>query len=142
MQIKIVTDLSKAFDCLPHKPLIATLHAYGFGMKSRNLIYDYLSNGKQRFIARNVAWGSTGINSRAITIHCFSLWFILLSRRYGYNKLCGRYHPFKRQFTQKLHINELEETCYSFQMVDMVLTRNFGKITFYENWEKYKRVIA
>ena len=34
-------------DCLTHEPLIAKLHAYGFDMKSLNLIYDYLSNRNQ-----------------------------------------------------------------------------------------------
>ena len=42
-----VTDLSKAFDCLPHQLLIATFHAYSFDMKLLNLRYDYLSNRKQ-----------------------------------------------------------------------------------------------
>ena len=43
-----LTDLSKVFDCLPHELLIVTLHSYGFDMKSLNLIYDYLSNRKQK----------------------------------------------------------------------------------------------
>ena len=44
----LLTDLSKAFDCLSHELLIAKLHAYGFDKKSLVLIYNYLSNRKQR----------------------------------------------------------------------------------------------
>ena len=44
----LLTDLSKAFDCLPHDIIIAKLNAYGFDMKALNFIYDYLSNHKQR----------------------------------------------------------------------------------------------
>ena len=44
----MLTDLSKAFDCLSHELLIAKLHAYGFDKKSLVLIYNYLSNRKQR----------------------------------------------------------------------------------------------
>ena len=44
----LLTDLSKAFDCLRHSIIIAKLNAYGFDMKTLNFIYDYLSNRKQR----------------------------------------------------------------------------------------------
>ena len=44
----LLTDLSKAFDCLPHDIIIAKLNAYGFDMKALNFIYDYLRNRKQR----------------------------------------------------------------------------------------------
>ena len=44
----LLTDLSKAFDCLRHNIIIAKLNAYGFEMKTLNFIYDYLSNRKQR----------------------------------------------------------------------------------------------
>ena len=41
-------DLSKSFDCLSHELLIAKLDAYGFDKRSLVLIYNYLSNRKQR----------------------------------------------------------------------------------------------
>ena len=44
----LMTDLSKAFDCLSHDLLIAKLDAYGFDKKSLKLVYSYLSNRKQR----------------------------------------------------------------------------------------------
>ena len=44
----ILTDLSKAFDCLSHDLLIAKLEAYGFGKSALRFIYDYLKNRMQR----------------------------------------------------------------------------------------------
>ena len=42
----LLTDLSKAFDCLSHELLIAKLHAYGFDLPALKLIDSYLSNRK------------------------------------------------------------------------------------------------
>ena len=44
----LLTDLSKAFDCLNHELLIAKLEAYGFDHESLTYIYSYLSERKQR----------------------------------------------------------------------------------------------
>ena len=44
----VLTDLSKAFDCLNHDFLIAKLNAYGFSLPALRLIHHYLSNRKQR----------------------------------------------------------------------------------------------
>ena len=44
----LLTDLSKAFDCLNHELLTAKLNAYGFTLPALRLIHDYLSNRKQR----------------------------------------------------------------------------------------------
>ena len=44
----VLTDLSKAFDCINHQLLIAKLEAYGIGNEALYFIYDYLSNRKQR----------------------------------------------------------------------------------------------
>ena len=44
----LLTDLSKAFDCLNHELLIAKLNSYGFDFKSLKLINSYLTDRKQR----------------------------------------------------------------------------------------------
>ena len=44
----ILTDLSKAFDCLSHDLLIAKLEAYGFDKSALLFIQDYLKSRKQR----------------------------------------------------------------------------------------------
>ena len=44
----LLTDLSKAFDCINHELLIAKLAAYGFDRSSLSFIFSYLSNRKQR----------------------------------------------------------------------------------------------
>ena len=49
----LLTDLSKAFDCISHELLVAKLYAYGFTKLSLNLVNDYLSERKQRTKIRN-----------------------------------------------------------------------------------------
>ena len=44
----VLTDLSKAFDCLNHKLIIAKLEAYGFNYDALGFIHNYLTNRKQR----------------------------------------------------------------------------------------------
>ena len=44
----LLTDLSKAYDCLDHELLMAKLKAYGFNLAALKLVHDYLSNRKQR----------------------------------------------------------------------------------------------
>ena len=44
----ILTDLSKAFDCISHDLLIAKLHSYGFDKSALLFVYDYLKNRVQR----------------------------------------------------------------------------------------------
>ena len=39
----LLTNLSKAFDCMTHGLLVAKLHALNFGMNVLNLIFDYLT---------------------------------------------------------------------------------------------------
>ena len=44
----LLTDLSKAFDCINHELLIAKMEAYGFDHSSLTYICSYLSDRKQR----------------------------------------------------------------------------------------------
>ena len=44
----VLTDLSKAFDCLPHNLLLCKLTAYGVDYKAYELIGSYFSDRKQR----------------------------------------------------------------------------------------------
>ena len=60
----LLTDLSKAFDCLNHKLFVAKLDAYGFTLPALKLVHDYLSDRKQR----------TRVNNS------YSTWFEILFR--------------------------------------------------------------
>ena len=44
----LLTDLSKAFDCLSHELIIAKLNAYELSLSALKLIQSYLSERKQR----------------------------------------------------------------------------------------------
>jgi hypothetical protein len=44
----ILMDLSKAFDCLPHRLLLSKMHAYGISLETCNLFLSYLTNRYQR----------------------------------------------------------------------------------------------
>ena len=43
----LLTDLSKAFNCLPYELIIAKLNAYGFNLPAAKIMHSYLSHRKQ-----------------------------------------------------------------------------------------------
>ena len=49
----LLTDLSKAFDCIVHDFLIAKLEAYGFSYETLKVIYNYLTDRKHRAKVNN-----------------------------------------------------------------------------------------
>ena len=49
----LLTDLSKASDCIPHDLIIAKIHAYDFDMPSLKLMNSYLTNRHQRIKINN-----------------------------------------------------------------------------------------
>ena len=49
----VLTDLSKAFECVNHDLLIAKLEAYGLDINVLNLIHSYLSDRKHRTKTNN-----------------------------------------------------------------------------------------
>ena len=57
----VLTDLSKAFDCIDHKLLIAKLNIYGFDNLNLTFIWSYLSETKQRtkIISSFSSWAET-----------------------------------------------------------------------------------
>ena len=59
----LLTDLSKAFDCLNHELPIAKLEVYGVGQSSLSYIYSYLSDRKQRTKVNNSYSSWSNINS-------------------------------------------------------------------------------
>ena len=80
----LMTDLSKAFDCLRHELLIPKLGTYGFDIKPVKLIQQYLSNRKQRVNVGNAYSSWKEIHRDQSLAHLFSksfcVTYLLLQR--------------------------------------------------------------
>ena len=72
-----LTDLSKAFDCLPHELLIAKLHAFSFKLAALRFVNSYLSKKKKQRTKinesyssseKNLIWSTTRIYFRAFIV--------------------------------------------------------------------------
>ena len=47
MEVPLLTDLYKAFDCISNDLFISKQKAFGFQTDARNLVFNYLSNSKK-----------------------------------------------------------------------------------------------
>ena len=56
----VLTDLSKAFDCIPHDLLIAKVSDYDFRDETLSYIYSYLTNRRHCVLINNTYECPTG----------------------------------------------------------------------------------
>ena len=114
----LMTDLSKAFDCLSHDLLIVKLDAYGFDKKSLKLVYSYLSNRKQR-VKINDTYSSLGeilfgvpqgsiLGSLLFNIFICDMFYFL--EDYGIANHADDSTPYSAKSNHKLVIDELEKS--------------------------------
>ena len=75
----LLTDLSKAFYCLPHDLLIAKLHAYGVDIPSLKLLHSHLTKRKQKVKLKpstfRVLNFSSAFRKAPYLDHCYSTYF-------------------------------------------------------------------
>ena len=88
----LLTDLSNALSCLDHELLTAKLNTYGYSLSALQLIYDYLSNIKQRAkIHDNYSFWLEilfSVNSWSTSFLYFLDGSLFCGKRYRYFTLC------------------------------------------------------
>jgi len=67
----LLTDLSKASDCLPYRLLVAKSNAYGLNPDACMLIANYFINTLQRVKIGNVKSGWMGLEKGALQVSMF-----------------------------------------------------------------------
>ena len=90
-----LTDLSQAYDWLPHQFLLAKLHVYGFSISALRMIHSYLTNRKQRTKIHFIysSWEeilfrlSARIHFGTLTVEFISQWYLSYNERYTLCKL-------------------------------------------------------
>ena len=85
----LLTDLFKAFDCLPHELLIAKLHAYVVDIPTLKLLHSYLTKTKTKseiewhvqFAVRNYLRNSARLHTWTVAIKRISMRLIPIFSR-------------------------------------------------------------
>ena len=90
----LLTDLSKAFDCLSYELLLAKLHAFGFSIATLKLIHSYLTNRAEnkskllQVLGGNIVCCTTWIHSRTFIVQDLPVLPIFHNERNWLRKLC------------------------------------------------------
>ena len=133
----VLMDLSKAFDTINHKLLIAKLRAYGFSISSLEVLYDYFSNRWQRtkinssfstmsLVTCGAAQGSV-LGSKFFNINLNDMFFDFV-KTYPCN-IADDTTPFACDMSLTNHIKNLESDIKSivYWLVNNFMMLNFDK---------------